>query len=151
MDDSRIMELLYYENGEDMYEEIDMGQLDEEEKQYLIVDKDSGKVYDIRNERHLQRISDRSITKINTEPTQGHSSTSDSQILKPKAWSDWWKDKRKNDQDFLASAENGDLKELRRLLDEDTLLDLAADVNVKGLDQWTALHFAANEGQLEIV
>jgi ankyrin repeat protein len=28
---------------------------------------------------------------------------------------------------------------------------LVADVNTKGLDQWTALHFAANEGRLEIV
>lgn len=31
------------------------------------------------------------------------------------------------------------------------LHDLAADVNVKGLDQWTALHFAANEGMVEVV
>ncbi len=27
----------------------------------------------------------------------------------------------------------------------------AADVNAKGLDQWTALHFAANEGHYEVV
>ena len=26
-----------------------------------------------------------------------------------------------------------------------------ADVNTKGLDSWTALHFAANEGRLEVV
>lgn len=31
------------------------------------------------------------------------------------------------------------------------LHDLAADINVKGLDQWTALHFAANEGKGEVV
>jgi len=29
--------------------------------------------------------------------------------------------------------------------------DLVADLNVKGLDQWTALHFAANEGRLDVV
>lgn len=29
--------------------------------------------------------------------------------------------------------------------------DLIADLNVKGLDNWVALHFAANEGQEEIV
>jgi ankyrin repeat protein len=28
---------------------------------------------------------------------------------------------------------------------------LTADINVKGLDQWTALHFAANENKLEVV
>ena len=27
----------------------------------------------------------------------------------------------------------------------------AADVNAKGLDQWTALHFAANEGHYDVV
>jgi ankyrin repeat protein len=31
------------------------------------------------------------------------------------------------------------------------LKDLVADINTKGLDNWTALHFAANEGYLEIV
>jgi len=29
--------------------------------------------------------------------------------------------------------------------------DLIADVNTTGLDQWTPLHFAANEGHAEIV
>lgn len=29
--------------------------------------------------------------------------------------------------------------------------DLIADINVKGLDNWTALHFAVNEGRTEIV
>ena len=31
------------------------------------------------------------------------------------------------------------------------MLDLVADINVKGLDQWTALHFAANEGREDVV
>jgi hypothetical protein len=31
-----------------------MGAIDEEEHKYMIVDKDSGDVYDIRNEEHLQ-------------------------------------------------------------------------------------------------
>jgi len=29
--------------------------------------------------------------------------------------------------------------------------DQAADINAKGLDSWTALHFAANEGNIEIL
>jgi hypothetical protein len=33
-----------------------MGELDEEERQYLLIDKDTGKVYDLRNDMHLQRI-----------------------------------------------------------------------------------------------
>lgn len=30
-----------------------MGEIDEEDKPFLIIDKDTGKVYDIRNEDHL--------------------------------------------------------------------------------------------------
>jgi hypothetical protein len=30
-----------------------MGELDEEERQYLLIDKDTGKVYDLRNDMHL--------------------------------------------------------------------------------------------------
>lgn len=52
---------------------------------------------------------------------------------------------------MIAAAENGNVEEVRRLLDKAELQDLAADINTKGLDQWTALHFAANEGRLEIV
>jgi ankyrin repeat protein len=29
--------------------------------------------------------------------------------------------------------------------------DLMADINVKGLDSWSALHFAANENRLDVV
>ena len=28
---------------------------------------------------------------------------------------------------------------------------MIADINTRGLDQWTALHFAANEGRLDVV
>ena len=35
---------------DNIFEEIDMGQIDEEDKQFLLIDKDTGKVYDLRNE-----------------------------------------------------------------------------------------------------
>ena len=47
------MELLQIENGEGTFEEIDMGQIEEEDRPFLLIDKDTGKVYDIRNEDHL--------------------------------------------------------------------------------------------------
>ena len=49
------------------------------------------------------------------------------------------------------AAENGSVEEVRRLLDKTQLQDLIADVNHRGLDQWTALHFAANEGHFPVV
>lgn len=52
---------------------------------------------------------------------------------------------------LLYAAEEGEIEEVRRLLDKTVLKDLTADINNKGLDQWTALHFAANEGRLDVV
>ena len=42
------------------YLEIDMGTLKDEERQFMVVDKDSGRVFDIRNikhEKYLERLS----------------------------------------------------------------------------------------------
>jgi ankyrin repeat protein len=64
---------------------------------------------------------------------------------------EWWKKKRRNNQDLLLAAEAGILEDVRRLLDKQSLQDLIADINNKGLDQWTPLHFAANEGKQDIV
>jgi hypothetical protein len=36
--------------NEDNYLEVDMGEIDDEEKPFMIIDKDTGKVYDIRND-----------------------------------------------------------------------------------------------------
>ena len=53
---------------------------------------------------------------------------------------------------MLFAAENGIIEEVKMLLDRNGPKgDLAADVNARGLDQWTALHFAANEGKVDIV
>jgi len=140
VDDSKRMDLL---NNENMFEELDMGQIDEEERQFYLIDKDTGRAYDMRNEVHLQILSEkqtRLTTELNT--TSGSSS---------RAWSDWWRQKHTNNQNFLLAAEEGDLDEVRKLLNKDIHQDLVADLNHKGLDQWTALHFAASEGRLEVV
>ena len=59
--------------------------------------------------------------------------------------------KKKNDQEFLWAAESGELENLKRFLDKDVMKDMVADVTAKGLDQWTALHFAADQGHLDIL
>ncbi len=70
VDDSKIIDLLINNesldnggaggNGQDkLFEEIDMGQIDEEERQYLLIDKDTGRVYDLRNEDSLKRLASR--------------------------------------------------------------------------------------------
>lgn len=58
IDDSKMIEMLQNEN-ENIFEEIDMGQIDEEDRQFLLIDKDTGRVYDMRNEMHLQRLQEK--------------------------------------------------------------------------------------------
>lgn len=82
-----MMEMLQSEN---IFDEIDMGQIDDEDRPFLLVDKDTGKVYDIRNENHLSRLQEKQarITSDITNSTQSSGGN--------KAWSDWWKEKRRN-------------------------------------------------------
>lgn len=48
------------------YLEVDMGQIDEEERPFMIVDKDTGRVYDMRNDRHVDRLTDVVTTRAGT-------------------------------------------------------------------------------------
>jgi hypothetical protein len=52
----------FLDNEEDVLE-VDMGQIDEEERPFMIVDKDTGKVYDLRNENHLDRLTVKNSTR----------------------------------------------------------------------------------------
>jgi hypothetical protein len=88
------------EDGEEkFFQAIDMGELDEEEKQYLLIDKDTGRVYDLRNDTHLQRITskntrltvDMSANNISTSSHQSQTLPSSSSSKGGNAWGDWWK------------------------------------------------------------
>jgi hypothetical protein len=78
-----------------------MGQIDEEERQYLLIDKDTGRVYDLRNEDALTKITSRQ-TRLTTDisnmsiknTSSGHISQNISSTKS--AWSDWWRDKKRN-------------------------------------------------------
>ena len=48
------------------YLEVDMGQIDEEERPFMIVDKDTGRVYDMRNDKHVDRLTDTATTRFGT-------------------------------------------------------------------------------------
>lgn len=54
MDDSKLIDFLENDGN---FEELDMGQIEEEDKPFLLINKDTGQVYDIRNENVLRRIS----------------------------------------------------------------------------------------------
>lgn len=112
-------------------------------------------MYDLRNEDALTKITSRQ-TRLTTDISKSSSNVSIGNISQTtsggkSAWSDWWRDKKRNNQDLLLSAEVGNVEDVVRLLDKTQLQDLIADLNHRGLDQWTALHFAANEGHVTVI
>jgi hypothetical protein len=120
---------------------IDMGNLDEDDHKYLIVDKDTGIVYDMRNEEHIEYLTSE-LTTTSLKKGQKVKNMSD--------WSEWWQKKKKSNQDFLMAAEHGDVSELARLLNKEELRDLAAELNARSqVKKWHALHHSSFFGQVD--
>jgi len=46
---------------------VDMGHFDEEEKPFMIVDKDTGKIYDMRQDQVLDRLTERNSVRIGSQ------------------------------------------------------------------------------------
>ena len=130
------------------YLEVDMGHIEEEELPFMIIDKDTGRVYDTRNEMHVERLS---TIGVKQSFKNDGIMQSERKSLGQSAWGDWWKQKNHVSQEFLSAAEFGQLEKLRSCLDKDKMQDMVVEINFKGLDQWTALHFAADSGHLAII
>jgi hypothetical protein len=62
--------LIKFLENEENYWEVDMGQIDEEERPFMIVDKDTGRVYDMRNDKHVDRLTDTATTRMGTQFAQ---------------------------------------------------------------------------------
>lgn len=65
-------------------------------------------------------------------------------------WQEWFVEKKKNNQLLLEAAKFGDVAHVNQLLDKKKG-DLKADVNCKGENNWTPLHFACLSGSYELV
>jgi len=65
-------------------------------------------------------------------------------------WQEWFVEKKKNNQLLLEAAKLGDINHVTKLLDKKRG-DLKADVNCKGENSWTPLHFACLSGNYELV
>jgi hypothetical protein len=44
-----------------------MGAIDEEERPFMIVDKDTGKIYDLRNDNAVERLTNVATTRLGTQ------------------------------------------------------------------------------------
>ena len=67
-----------------------------------------------------------------------------------KAYNNWWKKKRSNWEDLLMAAEAGNLEQVKDLLDKEIHKEFVADIRFEGLDDFTALHFAAQENRYDV-
>jgi ankyrin repeat protein len=107
---------------------------------FLIRDKSSGIVYDLREQNTALMLSQvqEQLVKLPKDPPN-------------KAWKEWWEQKKERNGELLSASERGDVEVVQDLLDMRKHGDLAADPNSKGLDDFTPLHYAASEGHLEIV
>lgn len=75
-----------------------MGQIDDEERPFMIIDKDTGRMYDIRNDKHVGRLTENILSKsqvmrnTNTDSElQSSTSTKENRkTINQSAWGDWW-------------------------------------------------------------
>ena len=97
-------------------------------------------MYDIR-EISPRKETDTSESKIKYGATVNR---------RQQAWQDWWTERKKNNFQLLECAKFGDVDGCTRLLDKKKG-DLKADVNSKGDNDWTSLHFACLNGNTQLV
>ena len=91
----------------------------------MIIDKDTGKMYDIRNDKQVNRLTNyttqiKSSKIVPSGSELGQSEMSEKpgrKTMVNSAWGDWWKEKKKSNQEFLLAAEVGDLEKLKKLMD----------------------------------
>jgi len=98
-------------------------------------------------EEKLQEISMNNYRAKENYETATHSQKTEK---RQQAWQEWFTEKKKNNQDLLEAAKFGDIQLAMRLLDK-RKGDLRADVNAKGENNWTALHFACLTGNYDFV
>lgn len=103
---------------------------------FLIKDTDTGETYDIRTGDTI--ILEQGENLITLSPSS------------PNPWKGWWGKKRSQNTKLLSAAELGELGKVKELLSAAKHKDLTADVDTRGLNDFTPLHFAAVEGHIEI-
>ena len=82
-----------------------------------------------------------------TQVSSRHVSQSDK---RQQAWQEWWTEKKKTNNRFLQACQSGDLLVCQQLLDKKRG-DLVADINTKGENDWTPIHFACLNGNTSLV
>ena len=111
-----------------------------ENSMYFIRNKDTGELYDIRVE---------DSTSILERETKRLTTLSRTNTRRP--WEGDRIEKEKRSRQLICASESGDLKTVIKLLNAEEHGNLVANINEKGLNDYTPLHFASNEGHIEVV
>ena len=93
----------------------------------MIVDKDAGKLYDIRTGKYVEpKTRDdggakkkSGSTKLPQRPEVATKSDKKSKEQGGAGWGDWWAAREKNNGEFLKAVEKGDLKKVKKILDNE--------------------------------
>ncbi|KRX10058.1 Protein kinase-like domain [Pseudocohnilembus persalinus] len=114
-------------------------EISEEDKMYIILDKDSGQYFDIRYDDDDIK---KSIIFDSNVFDQANSED---------MWTQFWDRINKMGQNLLDFAELGEEGNLIKLFQTAKKEFLPIDINHKGFDDYTALHYACQEGNPNIV
>ncbi|CAD8149198.1 unnamed protein product [Paramecium octaurelia] len=101
--------------------------ISEDNRQFLILNKDTGLQIDCRNLENLE------VPVFD---------------LKEVAWKNYWKQSREISDQLLQYVQHNDKDKVFELLRQS---DVYIDINIKDYDDWTPLHFACQQNNLEIV
>lgn len=120
-------------------QEPQVPEISDADKQFFIVDKSTGQVFDIRNESSMETLNSIQGSLTTLKPQE-----------KKLPWDEWWKEKKKANKELLHAADKGNIKRVRELLDSSKKGDLIADIHTCNTDMFTALHIAVNEKNAEL-
>lgn len=107
---------------------------------FIIRDNNTGIEYDIRSQVSMTMLceEDNELTTLTGNKT-----------VKP--WEKWWKRKRMVNNKLIYAAESGDVETIKDLLNKEKHNNFIADINAKGLNDFTPLHSAVSDDRIEAV
>lgn len=145
-----------YRGNRESYLSLNLSMIGEDVKPFLVRDEESGKLYDTRNEYHIERLTDKGtnwmfMSHDIIESDSVHQTIKKRGQPKQKPWTEWQKEKNRSNYEVIRAAETNNLSSLRKYLDDKVMFELVAEVNCQGLYDWTPLHISASKGFLPLV
>jgi hypothetical protein len=117
---------------QDDYYEYDMGKIEEEDRPFMIVDNDSGKIFDTRIDRHVEKVTasmtvSQYSSAVKPQEDDDSKKLDDYKVSKKdlrksmrvSAWGDWWEEKKEINLNYIRAAEAGNLEDVNKYLSND--------------------------------